>query len=44
MAHPEIPEGHGEIDYDSTQQRKTPPKSDIDKDHGATQDKEAIIR
>ena len=44
MAHPEIPEGHGEIDYDSTQQRKTPPKSDIDKGSGPTEDKEAIIR
>jgi len=45
MANPEIPEGHGEIDYDATQQRKTPPESDVDKqdqDQGEKDHKGAV--
>lgn len=42
MANPELPEGHGEIDWDPSSQRKTPPKSDagdVKKD-----DSEPILR
>lgn len=30
LANPEIPEGHGEIDWDESDRRKTPPKSNVD--------------
>ena len=43
LANPEIPEGHGEIDYEEGQQRKTPPESDIDT-KPSNADKEAVLR
>jgi hypothetical protein len=47
MANPEIPEGHGEIDYEAGQQRKTPPESNIGKDGAEVKEgkgNEAILR
>ncbi|ORX35424.1 hypothetical protein BD324DRAFT_632777 [Kockovaella imperatae] len=38
MANPEIPEGHGEIDWDPSSQRKTPPDADAGK-HSSSDDK-----
>ncbi|KAK1927768.1 hypothetical protein DB88DRAFT_47358 [Papiliotrema laurentii] len=38
LANPEIPEGHGEIDWDESQQRKTPPDSDVDQSKKENED------